>query len=192
MEPAENLESTAGLLQRVRGGDARARERLLARYLPALRRWAHGRLPARARELADTDDLVQVTLIRALDHLGDFEPQRPGSFLAWLRRILLNALRDEIRRTVRRPRREPLDDALPDPGPSVVERAIGSESLERYETALSGLSDDQQEAVILRIEMGLTHEQVAEAMGKPSANAARMVVVRALARLAEAMDEHRT
>jgi DNA-directed RNA polymerase specialized sigma24 family protein len=73
----------------------------------------------------------------------------------------------------------------------VVERAIGSESLERYETALSGLSDEQQEAVILRIEMGLTHEQVAEAMGKPSANAARMVVARALARLAEAMDEYR-
>jgi RNA polymerase sigma-70 factor (ECF subfamily) len=83
MPVPEDLESTAGLLERVRGGDAGARERLLSRYVPALRRWAHGRLPPRARELADTDDLVQVTLIRALDHLGDFEPRRPGAFLAW-------------------------------------------------------------------------------------------------------------
>lgn len=192
MDAGESLETTAGLLQRVRDGDARARERLLARYLPSLRRWAHGRLPPGARELADTDDLVQVTLLRALDHLEGFEPRRPGAFLAWLRRILLNALRDEIRRTVRRTGREPLDEALPDPAPSVVEQAIGREGLERYEAALSGLSDEQQEAVILRIELGLTYEQVAEAMGKPSANAARMVVSRALARLAEAMDAYRS
>jgi len=35
-------------------------------------------------------------------------------------------------------------------------------------------------------------EEIAEATGKPSANAARMAVSRAILRLAEAMDEHRT
>jgi hypothetical protein len=43
--------------------------------------------------------------------------------------------------------------------------------------------------VILRIEMGFTHQQVAEALGRPTADSARMFVARALIRLAEVMDE---
>src|SRR5262245_9691190 len=101
------LESTQELLGRIRGGDAAARERLIARYLPALQKWAHGRLPARARNLTLTDDLVQESLIRALSHLEGFEPRRPGAFLAYLRQILLNQVRDEIRKTDRRPEMEP-------------------------------------------------------------------------------------
>src|SRR5207249_7571997 len=46
---ASPLESTATLLARVRKGDVAARDRILARYRPALHRWAHGRLPSRAR-----------------------------------------------------------------------------------------------------------------------------------------------
>ena len=55
--------------------------------------------------------------------------------------------------------------------------------------ALAQLSEEQQEAVILRIEMGFTHDQIAQALGKPSADAARMVVSRAVLRLAAAMRE---
>lgn len=190
---ADDLESTAILFDRVRRGEPDAIGRLLARYLPLLRRWAHGRLPAHARSLADTDDLVQVTLVRALDHLEGFELRREGAFLAYLRRILLNAMRDEIRRAMRRPRTESLAQdehaGLPDPGPSPLERVLGRDALERYEAALSRLGEEQQEAIILRIEMGFTHGQIAEALGKSSANTARMVVSRALVRLAEAMEE---
>src|SRR6476660_6142279 len=95
--PASDLESTTTLLNRVREGDEAARERLLARYLPLLKRWAHGRLPRYARDLSETDGLVQVTWIRALSRAGEFESRREGAFLAYLWRILLNALRDEIR-----------------------------------------------------------------------------------------------
>src|SRR2546425_1202149 len=70
------LESTASLLARVRAGDSGARDRLLVRYMAILRRWAHGRLPRRARHLADTEDLVQTTLVRALDGVQRFEPRR--------------------------------------------------------------------------------------------------------------------
>ena len=190
--PASDLESTAALLTRVREGDEAARERLLARYLPILKRWAHGRLPVYARDLSETDDLVQVTLIRALSRVGEFEPRREGAFLAYLRRILLNALRDEIRRSMRRPAHDPLDESLTDPMPSVVERAIGRETLEEYEAALASLPEEQQEAVILRIEFGFTHPEIADALGKPSANAARMTVARALVRLMETMGERRS
>lgn len=187
MNDRPKLDSTDVILRRIRAGDSRAREALLARYLPILKRWAHGRLPAGARGLADTDDLVQVTLVRILDHLEDFEPRHEGAFIAYVRRTLLNVMRNEIQRSARRRiSGEPSDD-IPDPRPSPLESAIGRNVVERYETALAGLTEEQQEAVIMRIEMGFTHHQIAEALGKPSADAARMTVSRALLRLADAM-----
>lgn len=183
-----DLESTAALLSLVRDGDGDARDRLLSRYLPALRRWAHGRLPNRARGMVDTDDLVQVSLLRALDHVTRFEPRHEGAFLAYLRRIVLNAIRDEIRRSARRPGADELSEELADGTPSPVERAVGREVVEAYETALARLGEVQQEAVIMRVEMGFSYQEIAAALGRPSANAARMTVSRALLRLAEEMD----
>ena len=182
------LESTVELLAKIRRGDDAARERLMARYLPALQKWAHGRLPGYARNLTVTDDLVQESLIRALTHLEGFEPRRPGSFLAYLRQILLNQVRDEIRKARRRPEMTPLGEEFPEDVASPLEQAIGRERLAAYETALARLPEKQQEGVVLRIEMGFTHDQVAEAIGSPSANAARMLVTRALVRLATEMD----
>ncbi len=138
--------------------------------------------------MVDTDDLVQVSVLRALDQVGRFEPRREGAFLAYLRRILLNSVRDEIRRARRRPGSEELSEDLVDGGPGVIEQVIGRETVETYEAALAGLSEAQQEAVILRVEFGYTFPEIAEALGSPSANAARMTVARALVRLAEVMD----
>ncbi len=182
------MESTASLLTRVKTGDEAARERLVGRYLPALHRWARGRLPSRARGFLDTDDLVQVTLLRALDKVMDFEPQRVGAFWAYLRRILQNQIRDQIRRTTRRPGATTLPETLADVGHSPLEEVIGRETLEAYERALEKLPDQQREAVLLRIELGFTHPEVAEAIGSPTPNAARMLVARGLARLAEVMN----
>ncbi len=182
-------ETTEQLLARIRRGDAAAREQLLARYWPALRRWARGRLPAMARGIGDTEDLVQVTLLKALDKMSGFEPRGPGSFMAYVRKSLLNRRNDWIRAARRRPQAEELPTDLPLPGPSPLERAIGRERLEAYEEALATLPETQQEAVVLRVEMGFTHAEVANAVGCPSPNAARMMVARALVRLAEVMDE---
>jgi RNA polymerase sigma factor (sigma-70 family) len=182
------LESTATLLTRVRGGDRAARDDLARRYLATLLRWGHGRLPPHARDLSETQDLVQVTLLKALDRVGEFEPRREGAFLAYLRTILLNEVRGEIRRVARRPGRVPLDDQLPGPNLPPAEQAVGHEALQAYERALESLGEEEREGVILRLEMGFTHQQVAEALGKPSADAARMLVARAVVRLAEAMD----
>ncbi len=186
-EVTQNLESTATLLSRVRDGDSAARDRLCAIYLPMLTRWAHGRLPLYARDLAETDDLVQVTLLRALNNVERFKPEREGAFLAYLRRITLNGIREEIRKTVSKPGRSKLPEGLPDPAQSVVEKAIGSQAMEDYEEALASLPEEQREVVILRLEFGFTYPEIAAAMNRPSANAARMMVSRALVKLVEAM-----
>lgn len=182
-------ESTAHLLARIRHGDARAKELLAARYLTSLQRFAHGRLPSRARDLFDTDDLVQVTLVRALEHLESFESRGPGSFHAYMRNAILNQIRDQARRAGRAPDRAGLPEDLAGRESSPLEQAIGREALDRYEKALERLTSDQREVVMLRLELGFTYEQIATAVGSPTANAARMQVTRAVARLAELMRE---
>jgi len=182
-----NAESTFELLGRARTGDEAALNTLIGRYLPALRRWAHGRLPGRARGIAETEDLVQESVTRAFSRLGEFEHRGSGALFAYLRQAVLNQLRDEIRRADRRPRAESLDSQAIDPSPSPLDAAIGSEAAARYDAALGRLRPDEREAVVGRLELGCTYEELAQALGKPSADAARMAVTRALVRLAEEM-----
>src|SRR5262245_1006218 len=183
----DHLESTADLLRQVRMGKPGAQDRLVSRYLPILKRLAHGRLPARARDLSDPDDLVPVTLIRALDHIETFEARSEGSFVPSMRRMLVNQIRDEIRRVSRRPDCVDLGDDVAGREPSPLEEAIGAETAERYEAALERLTEEQKEAVILRLELGYNYQQIADALGHGSSNAARMMVTRALIRLSKIM-----
>ncbi len=175
------------LLTRARAGDAAALDELCSRYLPRLRRWAHGRLPSWARGSLDTQDLVQDTLTHAVQRIATFEPRHEAAFQAYLRQALMNRVRDEIRRAQRRPAADPLDTSRPSPDPSPLEQAIGQEALERYEAALQRLRPEAREAIILRIEIGLPYSEIAEALGRPSEAAAYMAVSRALVRLAEEM-----
>jgi DNA-directed RNA polymerase specialized sigma24 family protein len=70
---------------------------------------------------------------------------------------------------------------------SPLEAAIGRESLDRYERALAMLKPDEREAIIGRVEMGYSYEELAEALGKPSPDAARKAAQRALVRLIQQM-----
>ena len=72
-------ESTFSLLERAREGDQEAVELLVARHRPPLQRWASGRLPRWARDMVDTQDLVQETLFRTVRNIETFRPQRVGA-----------------------------------------------------------------------------------------------------------------
>ncbi|MEM6574572.1 MAG: sigma-70 family RNA polymerase sigma factor [Pseudomonadota bacterium] len=184
---AEALSNTTQLIRLYRDGDSAARDRLVERYLPLMRQWAHGRLPAYVRDLSETDDLVQVTFMRALNKLDSFEAEKPGAFLAYLRAILMNVLRDEIRRLTRRPNQLPLTEERIASEVSVVENAVGGELMSAYEDALSKLPEEKRVAIIMRIEFGMTYEEIARELERSSANSTRMMIVRALAELAESM-----
>jgi RNA polymerase sigma factor (sigma-70 family) len=181
------LDSTFALIERVRRGDPEALERLLARHVGPLQRWISGRLPRWARDLADTDDLVQDTLLRTFRKMEDFEPRHVGALQAYLRQAVLNRLRDELRRKGRAPSMVDLDDVRLEAAGSPLEEAIGREAVERYEAALARLKPEERELIIARVEMDYTYEELAEALGKPTADAARKAAQRALVRLAEAM-----
>jgi RNA polymerase sigma factor (sigma-70 family) len=181
-------ESTMRLLERARGGDREALDRLVSRHLIPLKRWAKGRLPRWARDLADTDDLVQDTLLQTFKRMGDFEARGVGALQAYLRQAVVNRVRDELRKKGRRPESTDLDGLQIDAGLSPLEEAIGRESLARYERALATLTEGEREAIVGRVEMGYSYEELADVLGKPSSEAARKAARRALVRLTQEMD----
>lgn len=181
------LESTRELIDRVRRGDQQALDRLMARHLGPLRRWVSGRLPRAARDLADTDDLVQDVLLRTLRTIEGFEVRGAGALHAYLRQAVANRVRDELRRNGRAPVRVDVDGLDLVAAGSPLEDAIGREALDRYCAALAELRPDEREAIVARVEMDCSYAELAEILDKPTADAARKATQRALLRLAEAM-----
>ena len=180
-------ESTLHLLERARSGDQVAADRLFARHARPLRRWASGRLPKWARDMADTDDLVQETLLQTFKRIGQFESRGVGALQAYLRQAILNRIREELRRKGRRPDGTGLTGLEADTL-SPLEQAIGTEAIERYEQALARLRPEDQEVITGRVELGYTYDELAEVLGKPTAEAARKAAERALIRLVKEME----
>jgi RNA polymerase sigma-70 factor, ECF subfamily len=188
----QSNESSVALLERGRAGDAQALDILFARYLPVLNRWAAGRLPVWARDLADTRDLVQDALVGSLKHLNRIEVRGPGALAAYVRAAILNRVRMEIRRAGRRPHHEELDlqsidRRRLDVGLSPLDVVLGHEDAERYERALAQLPADYQEAIVARLESGCDYTELAVLLGKPTTGAARLVARRAVLKLAALM-----
>ncbi len=65
---------------------------------------------------------------------------------------------------------------------------MGQQAVERYEAALARLSDTDRELIVASVELGYNYEQLAEATGRRSADAARKAARRALIKLAEEME----
>jgi RNA polymerase sigma-70 factor, ECF subfamily len=127
-------------------------------------------------------------MLRTFRNLNDFEYRGEGGFHAYLRQAVLNRVKEEIRRKVNRPVATALDSGMEARDLSPLEHTIGQHTLARYEEALNRLTVQEREAVIGRVELGLSHTEIAETLKKPSVDAARMTVARALAKLAQLMN----
>jgi RNA polymerase sigma-70 factor, ECF subfamily len=186
------LQTTAAseeLLHRFQAGEDRALDQLWTRYLPRLKRWAHRRLPSATRNHASTDDLIQDAFVRSLAHLRTLQPRGQGRLFAYFRTIILNQVRDHARQAARRPMANELDTGEhPNPDPSPLDQVMGREVMDRYQRALSVLSEEDQQIIVAFVELRCTDSELAELFEKPSANAARMARGRALGRLAEVLE----
>ncbi len=116
---------------------------------------------------ADAHDLVQEVLLRVRKGLANYQP---GSFEGWLWRITRNAFLDEVRKRNRRPTA---------PLPDEVDRweAATSESADiefdrislgdDIQKALLELPIEFREAVVLCDVVGLSYEEIANAVAVP-------------------------
>jgi RNA polymerase sigma factor (sigma-70 family) len=179
--------SSMMLVLRAQNGDAAAREELCARYLPRLRRWAHGRLPVWARDHLDTEDIVQESLAQSIRQLDGFSPDHDHAFWAYTCQALRNRLTDVVRRASRRPAARMLSEDQIADNPSPLEIAVGRDTLRQYEDALQRLRSMDRELIIAKVELGFDYAEITALVGKASVGATRVAVSRALIRLATEM-----
>lgn len=181
--------STDLLLRRIREGDESAKAELLQRVMPALERWASGRIPQRCRSLTETSDLVQISVIRAVARVEQFESRHPGAFFAYLRRILLNALKEVIaqqRKSGEAVTPDSVESELIFAG-SGLEGLVGRDNLIAYEQALATLSDDQQALMFMRFELGMSYVEIGSEL-QEAADTVRIRLGRTLNRMMALMD----
>ena len=183
--------SSMTLLIRAQQGDERARDELCARYLPRLRRWAHGRLPGWARDHLDTEDIVQDTFLNSIRKLDSFAPRHEQAFCAYLCQAIRNRVSTPsgVPAGVRRAKSCRPRSAAADPSP--FELAVGRETAARYDEALQRLSESDRELIIARVELGLDYSEITALAGKSSIGTTRVAVSRALLRLAGSMRHDR-
>lgn len=184
---AAECDSSLDVLNRARSGDGEAARVLIERTMGALRRWARGRLPGYARSTANTEDLVQEAVLRALRRVEHFEHRSVDGMQAYLRESVRNRIRDEVRRVMRRGVPKELPETLQDHSYSPLEELIRKERSDRYLNALRTLKPSDRLAIILRLEHRHSFEEIARRLGKSTPDAARMTVARATRRLADAI-----
>src|SRR5262245_8935135 len=184
--------AAGNLIQRVRMGDALAREQLFESYRPYLHLLAQGQLGRHLRAKCDASDLVQQTLMEAHRDFGGFQGTQEVELLAWLRRILAHNLFNEARRFAARQRdarREvsieqvqtgldqssmTLGRCLAANGPSPSSIIARDEAGVKLAETLAKLPEDYRTVLVLRVIEGLSAEEVGELMGR-TAGAVRML-----------------
>lgn len=171
-------------IERAAGGDPAAFDRLAADRIDGLFRLAFAIL----RSEADATDATQQAFVTAWRELPRLRER--DRFDAWLRRIVVNVCRDELRRRGRRRVRELSESAesyreTPDPRAVDLETHVGrSDEIRR---AFAALSAGQRSILVLHHVDGRSVEEIAAVLGIPTGTtkwrlyAARQALERALA-----------
>jgi RNA polymerase sigma-70 factor (ECF subfamily) len=168
------------------GGDPRAMERLLAQVRPLVVRYCRARVGRQERSFASADDVAQEVCLAVLTALPSYRDQgRP--FLAFVYGIAAHKVADAHRAAARN-RSEPVADVPDEPdeqaGPE--QRAMRGELSSEMAQLLKVLPPKQREIVVLRVVVGLSAEETADAVGS-TPGAVRVAQHRALSRLRAAL-----
>lgn len=195
--------SHAHLVRAARDGRREALEELLSAYRNYLKLLAQTQIRLKVPANLDASDLVQETLWEAYRDFGEFHGTSVSEMTAWLRRILVRNLKDQIRfdraRKRDQQREQSLDDAIQrtDSGVAEVLQTTGSspsvhaankEQAILLADALQRLSDEYREVILLRQFERLSFAEVGARMER-SAGAAKMLFARAIDRLRQELGE---
>jgi RNA polymerase sigma-70 factor (ECF subfamily) len=170
------------------GGDAQAMQRLLSHVRPLVVRYCRARVGRQERSFASADDVAQEVCLAVLTALPGYRDQgRP--FLAFVYGIAAHKVAD-AHRAVARNRSEPLADVpdKPDDQAGPEQRAMRGELCDEMAQLLKVLPPKQREIVVLRVVVGLSAEETADAVGS-TPGAVRVAQHRALTRLRAALPD---
>lgn len=138
---------------RLKAGDPKAYERLVADYGDRLRRFA-----SRLSGPETAEDIVQEVFLRVYRSVRSFDPT--GSLPAWIFTIASNLCVDQLRR-------RPLQVRARTPEPDPSDAAVRRESRDSLLQAIASLPDSQKRVFLLREEAGLTFREIAELLQCP-------------------------
>jgi len=170
------------LIKRAKECDSSALARLYEHYYQDIYSYIYFRLP----DVSQAEDLTSQVFLRVLESIDSFT-FRGFPFSSWLFRIARNMMVDYFR-SHQEPVDLPLEEGvlLAEGGPSdVFERELTQQQLAG---ALSNLTEDQQEVIILRFVDGLSPTDVAQVLGK-SEGAIKSLQHRALGSLNRFLEE---
>lgn len=173
-----------GLIARARRHDADAWDRLYAFAFPQVFRY----LSVKTRNGSDAEDLTEEVFLGALQSIGGLRATDESAFLGWLFQIARFKLADHLRRQYRRPT-EPLDPELDvgDSEPTPEEHALREDARRSVREALTALTPEQQEVIVMKFALGYDNSRVAAVLGK-SPGAVNQLQHRALDALRRILD----
>jgi RNA polymerase sigma factor (sigma-70 family) len=184
MEPEETLRQWIGQAQ---AGDRDAFDRLFRRYRHQLEAAVRRRLGGYLRQVIDAEDVLQETFLKAFESIGTYRDQGPDSFLHWLRGIAENLLLYWARQH-RRIRELPPDRDVAGSGTSPSRKLRREERFERLQEALSRLSPEHREVILMARVEGLPMLEIARRLERSPA-AAKQLLWRAIQKLGESFGE---
>lgn len=190
-------------IQLAREGRAEALSTLLETYRNYLRLMAAMCLDGKVKAKADPSDIVQETLLRAHENFPQFRGTTEREWIAWVRRILARNVAQLQRRfslaTRRISRERSLEESMDRSSQMLRNLALSHEPSPSHEAqqrelsvvladALARLEPEERDLVMLRNLKELDWNEIATRTGR-SADAARMLWTRALARMAPLLKE---
>ena len=142
-----------------RRGDSGAAEELYRRYAASLfalcRRYTSS--------LEDAEDLMQESMIKALDKISQFDFKGAGSLYAWISRIAINMALNNIRKKKSQPIAEDqsIMDVVPDPSVDKMESIPQEKLLEM----ISLLPESRRAVFNLYCIDGYSHKEIGKMLG---------------------------
>jgi RNA polymerase sigma-70 factor (ECF subfamily) len=171
----------ADLIEQARQGDKGSISELYQRHADVVYRYVY----VRVQDAVLAEDLTAEVFLKALEGLPGY--QFTGApFVAWLYRIARARTIDHWRQQQRRPE-SPLLDTLPSGDPQPEELVAGWTRWEAVLEVLPQLTDEQQQAIVLRFVEEMSLEETALTMNK-TVGAVKALQHRALASLARLLN----
>lgn len=207
MPAPDDLNQSIDLVKRAQTGDDVALDALIGRYYDRVRRIVRLRLGRNLRRYLDSEDILQGTFIGAVRAFDRFEMRDESSLLHWLSKIAEHQIKDAADYHYAQKRDGRREQSLRVPKPSdttdefafepadeyrpPIDDLVAGERIEAIEEAIAELREDYREVILVRNYEGASWSSVAELMGSPSPDAARMHYARAITELSSLVREKR-